>query len=349
MRNNVKIGSISVGDGNPTVFVAEMGTFYNKDISKAFLLIDAAAQAKVDVIKTEILHNPNVVLNSDDVVVSYNHSKGSTNEKYFDLIKRKCVPLSDYEKIISRVKHHNIPFIASVYDFEGVDFLKSMNADGIKLWRNNFNNIPLIKKSASTGLQIIFDFVDTEVSQMLNAVEIALNSGSSGIIVNYHPGKNPTQAKDHDLSLIKKYKDLFGTPIGLSCHYKGDEIMYASIGMGVNLIEKGIYDNPDEQDQNVITSCALSDLEEVVTKIRNCSDAIGNGTFQKHDYNNKLLYGFVTKLEIKAGEIFDWNNVQLSFPEKGISAKNFELVIGKKANKYLSPDQPIKFSDLSFD
>ncbi len=344
--NKVTLKNIVVGDDEPVVFMAEMGTFYNQDIKKACDIAAGVAEAGADVIKTEILHDPNIVLNDPNVTVTYNHHSGSTTEKYFDLIKRKSNSLDDYQVFFDFLATLNKPIVASVYDFKGIDFLVKNNAAGIKLWRNNYNNFPLIKVAAQTKLPIIFDFVNTSSEDMLKAVDCAVKNNAGGIIVNYHPGVNPANPAEHNLKLLEKYKKLFGFPVGLSCHYRGNEIMYASIGAGVNIIEKGVFDDLNSEDQNVVSAASLSELPEIIAKIKICSTAIGNGEPQKAIRNEKLLYGFVVAENIPKGTELNWKNLRMSFPQLGISVEEAENILGRKANKDLIKGNPLLKSDV---
>src|SRR5687767_3932678 len=122
MNRTVKIGKCEVGDGHIVKFMAELGTFYNQDETMAAALVKSVIAAGPDIIKSEILHDADVVMDDPAVTVTYNFEGGSKTEKYHALIKRKCLPLPVYERIFQPVIQSGIPFVASVYDFEGVDF-----------------------------------------------------------------------------------------------------------------------------------------------------------------------------------------------------------------------------------
>ena len=64
MIDPVMLGSIPVGDGHPTVFVAEVGSFFNQDLELAKSYLRAAAAAGAPVFKTEIIHDADICRNS---------------------------------------------------------------------------------------------------------------------------------------------------------------------------------------------------------------------------------------------------------------------------------------------
>jgi sialic acid synthase SpsE len=350
MKSTVAIGKVNVGDDFPAVFMAEMGTFFNQDVDRAISLVDAAEAAGCQVIKSEILHDADVCFSPAGMNVTYHHASGSITEKYRSLIEKKIVPLEQYERIIRYVKQKNLPFVASAYDIAGIDFLAKQKADGIKLWRNNYNNFPLIRHAAKSGLPIIFDAAGIYLHELVRAVNFAFAEGARGVIVNHHPGKNPTPASEHNLRVIATYKREMNIPIGLSCHYRGEEIIYAAIGAGANIIEKGIIEDADIAEQNVVSALPVSELKRVVQLVENCSNALGKPEIQiKEPRDHSLEYGLVAFRSIAAGESLTLDNVRFAFPVVGLHVQHWDRVAGKKAKKNIEQGTPVFEEDINLD
>ena len=77
---------------------------------------------------------------------------------------------------------------------------------------------------------------------------------------NYHPAKAIAEGKDHQPKYINYFKKKFNTPIGLSCHYHGEELMYTAIGAGCNLIEKGV-DKAARKEADLVTAVSFKKLQ----------------------------------------------------------------------------------------
>jgi sialic acid synthase SpsE len=144
------IGGVPIGDGHPTVFMAEIGTFFNKDIDLALSLIKAAVDAGAPIVKSEVLHNPDVCIKDSGLLVKYNHATGSKTENYRELVERKIVPLDRYRELYGYCKSLGVPFVASVYDIEGIDFFVEIGGAAIKIASHQIDNVPLIRYAAST-------------------------------------------------------------------------------------------------------------------------------------------------------------------------------------------------------
>ena len=344
----VFLGNVPVGDGHPVVLAAEIGTFFNQDMGLARAYLDGVVEAGVPVFKTEILHDPDVCLKSSGLQIKFNHSAGTQVEEYRALIERKTVPLGEYAKLFSECRDRGIPFLASVYDFEGVDFLVAEGGAGIKIARHNMAHLPLIEYSAAKGLPLIFDAGLVYLDELARAVRLAQEAGAV-VIINHHPGPNPTPAEKQNLRVIQTWKQVFQVPVGISCHYRGDEILYAAVGAGANLIEKGVVDDNTRIEQDVVSAVNLSGLKEFHQKLLNCSAALGERLPQiqePRDLNTRK--GVVARQAIKAGQALDLQCVGFAWPPLGVRSEDWALISGKTAARDIAAGEVIEWKDVCF-
>ncbi|MBI4589770.1 MAG: N-acetylneuraminate synthase family protein [Candidatus Rokubacteria bacterium] len=343
----VSIGGVMVGDGHPPVFVAEIGTFFNKDIELAECYLRAAVDAGAPVLKTEILHDADVCLKGTGLRHEYRHADGIKVEDYRALIERKVVPLGDYRRLFSLCEELRVPLIATVYDVEGIDFLVEAGGAAIKIARDNINNIPLIRYAARTGRPVIFDAGIVYFDEVARAVRLAQSEGVGGVVVNHHPGANPAPPEVHNMRVMQTYKEALRVPVGLACHYRGDEILYLAVGMGANLLEKGVVDDPDRIEQDLVSAARLRDVKEIVRKVSNCWKAIGQAPARhKEPRDLSVRKGLVAKRVIAAGEVFALDNVRFSWPPLGISVEYWDLVAASRAARTIQANEVIRWSDV---
>jgi sialic acid synthase SpsE len=343
----VLVGGVPVGDGHPTVFVAEIGTFFNKDIQLAESYVRTAVEAGAPVLKTEILHDADVCLRGTGLVHEYRHAGGMQAEDYRALIERKVVPLPQYRRLFRLCESLRVPLIATVYDIEGIDFLVDAGGAAIKVARDNINNVPLIRHAARTGRPMIFDAGVVYLEEIARAVRLAQDAGAGGVIVNHHPGANPAAPEVHNMRVMQTYKEALRVPVGLACHYRGDEILYLAVGMGANLLEKGVVDDPDRIEQDLVSAARLSDVAAIVRKVNNCWKAIGEAPARhKEPRDLSVRKGLVAKRLIREGEALGIDNVRFSWPPTGISVEHWDLVAARRAARTIQPDEAIDWSDV---
>ncbi len=346
----VSIGPLKIGDGFPTVLMTEIGTFFNQDIDLASSYLNAAIDAGVALLKGEILHDADVCLRGSQLDYKFNHASGSKVENYRTLIERKVIPLDGYRKIFAVAKNRNVPFVASVYDFEGVDLLVEMGGAAIKIARHNINHFPLIAYSAKTNLPVIFDAGIVYLDEVARAVRCAQENGSGGVIVNHHPGANPAPAEAHNLRMIDTYKCALGVPVGLTCHFRGAEVLYAAIGAGANLLEKGVVDDPDRAEQDVVSALRLGEIGDVVRKVSDCWKALGDAhATPKEPRDLSVRKGLIARRRIAAGEVLCRENVGFAWPPEGISVDQWPAIDGTKAARDFDAHEVIRWKDVRFE
>lgn len=341
-KKQVTIGNLTVGEGFPPLFMAEIGTFFNQDIDKAESLLSAAIKNGAAILKTEILHNPDICLKDTGLKTEYNHATGTRTEDYRSLIERKVVSLSDYARLFTLCRKNNYPFVASVYDVEGVDFLFEQGGAAIKIARDSINNIPLIRHSAATNLPVIFDVANHYLEEIARAVRLVLDHGKGGVIINHHPARNPAPAERHNLKIIQTYKHIFNVPVGLSCHFRGDAMIYPAIAVGASLIEKGVFDDIDAAEQDVVSALEVSKISAVVSSMEECWASLGDGLIKVEEPRDQSTWkGIVAKRDIARGEVLSGENLGFAWPPKGISVGDWDVVEGKKSSIDISKNSAI--------
>lgn len=271
-------------------------------------------------------------------------------EDYRALIERKVVPLSDYRRLFRLCETLGVPLIATVYDVEGIDFLVEAGGAAIKIARDNINNIPLIRHASRTGRPVIFDAGIVYFDEVARAVRLAQDEGAGGVVVNHHPGANPADPEVHNMRVMQTYKEGLGVPVGLACHYRGDEILYLAVGMGANLLEKGVVDDPDRIEQDLVSASRLGDVKEIIRKVNNCWKAIGQAPARHNEPRDlSVRKGLVAKRTLVEGEVLGPDNVRFAWPPLGISVEYWDLVASHRAARPIQANEVIRWSDVRFE
>lgn len=351
MTSTVSIGGVAVGDGHPTVFMAEVGTFFNQDIGLAKDLLRQVAAAGAPVFKSEILHDADaVVLAGTGLLHEYRHGQGTSVEDYRALMERKCNPLPRYAELMQACADLGLPFVASIYDRKGADFFADHGGAAIKIARSNIDNLPLIRHSAGKGLPMIIDAGGVTLDEIARAVREAQDHGAGGVVINHHPGANPAPPEVHNLVAIRRYKEFFGVPVGLACHYRGEELLYAAVGLGLNLIEKGVDLDPDRAEQDLISAARLDGLADIIAKVNNCWAALGCFPVrpqEPRDLSGRA--GMAARRNLAAGEAVSLDDVHFCFPPLGISAGDWDRVANARLVRPVAAGQPVRWRDLGLE
>lgn len=345
-QKTVEIAGIKIGDEFPVSIAAEIGTYFGTDLERAKEYIDFAKEVGVDFLKTEIMHDLSIIHDAT-MTHTYNTDAGPKTENYLKLLARKRVSLEDYEKLFRYSMEKGLPVIASVYDMKGVDFLVSMKAAAAKIASQNNTNRPLIEHCAKSGLPLVMDTGNALFHEVANAVNWAEKSGVVGLVLNHRPDSSPCPASEHNMRIIQSHANAFGWPVGFSCHYEWDEMIYLAIGMGARLIEKPLYHQRFRDDQDTMFVLYYDDFKKMVRKVRNCSVALGDGVRRKQvPYQLDCRACLVASEDIQKGTALSLDNVIFAWPMRGIPAARWNEVVNLVATRDLKKGQPIKWGDI---
>lgn len=356
-QREVKIGNIPVGSHVPPVFFAEIGSYFNGDQGLAKKMIEDVIEASKKipnqplVLKTEILDNPEICLKSD-VQETYASKDGRIKkESYRELIERKVMPIDKYKDLFKVCVDNKVPFVVSVYDFFAADFAKDHGASSLKIASANVVHVPLIRHVAKLGLPMVIDTGRTTISEVFRAVNTAREAGCEDIIIQHSPDGHPASPKAHNLRIMQTYAQAFGLPVGLSDHYTGVEMLYASIALGASVLEKGVHVDPDELDQDISHTMDLADLPEVLQKTFDCWTALGSYERDKNAVIDGVIgtsqrQCLVAKKPLSKGDVINLDTVRFAFPCLGIAVENWDLVQGWVVDEEIPKDEPIRWKNV---
>ena len=145
---------------------------------------------------------------------------------------------------------------------------------------------------------------------------------------------------------MNELKDRFGVRVGYSDHTKGIEVPIAAVALGAEIIEKHFTLDRNMEGPDHKASLEPDELKAMVSAIRNIELALGDGhkTVSESERKNIVVArkSIVAAKNIKAGEVFNENNLTVKRPGNGISPMDWENVIGKTAKKDFVEDQLIE-------
>lgn len=357
MTHSFSLGGLPVGNGAPPIFFAEVGSYFNGDASLAMQLFRQIAEVRDRVedapviLKTEILDDPEICLPGELTETYVDKGGRVKRENYRELIERKAMPLDDYRPLFAFCREQNLPTVVSVYDFKAADFSAEQGAAGLKIASANIVHLPLIDYVARLKLPMVIDTGRASLLEVARAVETAREAGCRDIIVQHSPDGHPALPQAHNLRMLQSYEQAFGLPTGLSDHHVGVEMLYMAIALGASVLEKGLYFDAEELDQDISHSMPIADFERVLRATMDCWEALGS-TWRdrevaiKGNIGSSQRQGLVAKADLKSGDVIGTDHVRFAFPCLGIGAEHWPIVRGWSVRKDIAAGQPIGWGDV---
>lgn len=343
------IGKHEVSELTPPLFLPEIGTFFNQDMSLANEMIEMLSNCGVTTIKGEVLHTAEICLNASDQTAYWGHKSGKAiTENYRSLIERKVVSLDSYQKLFGRCFDLGLDVVVSVYDFKGVDFARDIGVSALKIASSNIVHSPLIEYVARSGIPVIMDTGHSTIEEIGRAVIWARDAGAEQLLIEHSPLAPPQPVNLHNLRFMTTLGVVFGVPFGLSDHHSGDEMLYAATALGASLLEKGVCPDAQDDEQDAAHALPISKVPDVLEKINSIHAALGSGRRELPRQRNKQMsrMGLVAGADLDVGEKISLEKISFAFPAKGIDVEYWKVVDGWKATRNIKAGEVICWQDL---
>ncbi|MFW5748032.1 MAG: N-acetylneuraminate synthase family protein [Chloroflexota bacterium] len=330
----MQIADRTVGGGAPTYIIAEIGSNHNGDIDLAFELIDACAEAGADAVKfqafrADALVNPQLRPDFNKVL------------KNFEL-DRDWLP-----RLSERAKAAGVHFMATPFDFEAVELLKSVGAPAIKIASTDLTNLPLLRASAESGLPVIFSGGDAYPGEMETAVRWLREAGATGITALHCIADYPTAFEDVNLRVIPLLETLLGVPVGFSDHTLGLGAAVAAVALGAAVIEKHVTKSRQMEGPDHFFALEIDELAQMVRLIREAEQARGTAvrklTPDEAEDRPRARRGIFARQPISAGTTITADMLAPLRPTTGIPAEHWDAVVGRVAARDIKPYEPLSW------
>lgn len=334
---------------NKVIIIAEAGVNHNGDIELAKNLIDAAVDAGVDYVKFQTFKSENLVSKEAKKADYQIENTQNSNENQLQMLKKLELSNSQHDLLISYCKQKNIAFFSTAFDLESLIYLKELGLEMVKIPSGEITNLPYLRKAASLFNEVILSTGMSTMKEIEDALDVFLQAGISknNITVLHCNTEYPTPMKDVNLKAMLSIHEKFGVKIGYSDHTLGIEVPIAAVAMGARMIEKHFTLDRSLPGPDQLASLEPVELKAMVNAIRNIELAIsGTGLKEPSDSEIKNISiarkSIVAKKPITKGEKFTECNITTKRPGTGISAMQWDEVIGKIAYKNFDGDELIK-------
>ena len=328
-----------------TLIIAEAGVNHNGSLDLALKLCDAAKEAGADVVKFQTWKTEKIITHSVAQAEYQTENTGKT-ESQFDMLKRLELSYDDFRKVKEYCDKIGIQFASTADEEESLDFLISLGIPFIKIGSGEITNIPYLRIMGSKKLPVIISSGMSTLAEVDVALAELRNAGATDIILLHCTTNYPCPMEDVNLNAMITMKNAFKLPVGYSDHTKGIEVPIAAVAMGAKVIEKHFTLDRNMEGPDHLASTEPDEFKKMVESIRNIEKAMGNGekvpTMSEIDISKVVLKRCVASKKIKTGEIFNENNLTVKRNDKGLPAKYWDLLIGKKATKEYEIDEAVE-------
>lgn len=321
--------------------IAEIGNNHEGNFDLANEMIEAAADCGVDAVKFQTI-KPELLVNR------------SAKER-FDKLKSFEFSYSQFEKLATKAKKHNLLFLSTPCDLESADFLNDI-VPAFKIASSDNTFFPLIDLIASKGKPILLSCGLASIGEIKQAKRIIEDVWNDNNLTGCAVGllycilSYPAEPEDINLNVIKTMLAEFGSQVGYSDHAIGIDTAPLAVAMGARIIEKHFtidHNYSDFRDHQL--SADISEMKQLVEDIRKVELLLGS-PIKKVQKGEAVLADAVrrsiaARKDIPAGTKITMQDIKWLRPSGGIPPGKEHLVLGKTA-KYLIPEDQVLHEDM---
>ncbi|KAB2814319.1 N-acetylneuraminate synthase [Phaeocystidibacter luteus] len=337
-----------------TLIIAEAGVNHNGDMSKALQLIDAAAEAGVDIVKFQTFKADTLVSPKAKKANYQQDSLPDDDQSQYKMLKKLELSDDDHNELIEHCSKKGLQFFSTAFDTEGLKYLNSLGFEQFKVPSGEITNYPYLRELASFGKPVI---ISTGMSSM-DDIEAALNvltqagMSKSDITVLHCNTQYPTPMEDVNLLAMNHIKDTFDVNVGYSDHTMGIEVPIAAVALGATVIEKHFTLDRGLPGPDHSASLEPHELKQMVQGIRNIELAIsgtGKKAVSKSESQNIIpaRKSIHVRRQLQAGEVIKEEDLIPLRPAVGMSPMEWENVVGKKVVDTIEAFEPLHESNLA--
>ncbi len=330
-----------VGDNHPCYIIVDVGANHNRDLKTAEQLIISAAKMGADAVKFQSY--------TAERLYSRKTPKFSKDDlEPYEMIKNLQYPYEWLPILNEIAKNNKIDFCSSPFDFEAVDCLEEINVPFFKIASPEIVDLELIDYIAKKQKPIILSTGMSYLSDIEDAINIILKNNNKKIILLHCTTLYPTPFNAVNLNAIKTLKKTFKFPVGYSDHTLGIHISLAAASIGAKIIEKHFTLNKFQKGPYHSFAIDPIELKELVIKIREIENAMGNGIKKPHKLElkenfEKTRRSIIASQEIPKGTIITRDMLIVKRPGYGIKPKFISKIIGRKTKIDIEYDQWINW------
>lgn len=343
----MKISNREIGPGRPTFIIAELSGNHHQDINQAMALIDAAAEAGVDAVKSQTYTADTITLNSDSEPFQVKVNEAWKGLTLHQLYQQAFTSWEWLPKMKERAEKHGLLFFTSVFDPTAVDFMESLGVLFYKVASFEVVDIPLLKKIGQTQKPVIMSRGMATDEELKLALQTLWQHGTPNIAVLHCVSSYPAKPEEMNLFTIPEIARTFDVVAGLSNHCLDTITDQLAVAAGAAIIEKHITLRRVDGGPDAAFSHEPAELKSLVKSIRAVETIMGqpqHGAGAKESENIIFRKSLFVSRPIKKGEKFTMENIRSVRPGHGLSPKFMDEVLGKMAARDIAFAEPLNWS-----
>ena len=332
--------------GGKSVFViAEIGNNHNGSVKLALEMVNAAHEAGANCVKFQMRNMSSVYRKKS--LEKQGEDLGT--EYVLDLLERFQLSQHEHKQVAEYCDQKGILYMCTPWDSESVVALEALAVKAYKVASADLTNLPLIERLIATKKPLILSTGMSSVEEIQITTDF-LNSRDAEFALLHCNSTYPAPFHDINLNWIKKLKEIHPL-IGYSGHERGIAVTLAAVGLGAKVVERHFTFDRSMEGPDHAASLVPGEFGALVAGIREIEEALGDGlsrTISQGEMINRenLAKSLVASTDLVKGTVIESQHLKVLSPGQGLSAQNYEKLLGRAVQRDMLEEDYFYPSDL---
>lgn len=330
-------------DKNPVFFIAEIGGNHEGNFETARKMLRLAAESGADAAKFQIYTGETLV-------------NGSLSPDRVAHFNRFMLPLNQYQDLAEEAKRLGILFMASVWNYEGLDVLGSQISIH-KVGSGDLTYYPMLKALVDTDKPIILSTGMATLDEVKDAHHFIrsvnptfVKEGKLALL--QCTSMYPIPDEDANLSAMPLLQAATGCPVGYSDHTVGALALEVAVAMGAQILEKHFTDSREGKTfRDHQLSLTKDEVKSFLERARSIKRLQGNASKEvmpsEKEHRVSMRRGVFPARDLPKGTIIRAEDLVFLRPSIGVDAREYNQLIGKKTTVDLKRNEQLDWKKVN--
>ena len=338
----------SVGPGEPTLVIAEIGVNHDGSMARAMELVEVAAQCRADAVKLQVFRADSLMHHSGHFA-TYQSARCMESDPTEMLRKYELSP-GDLESVVEAIRDRGMLPLATPFSISDVAVLGAMNLPAVKIASPDLVNRPLLLRAAQLQRPLLLSTGAATMEEVEQAVGW-LQNWSVPFSLLHCVSSYPTPNHDANLCWIGELARRFEVPIGYSDHTT--ELLSGALAVahGACMVEKHLTHDRNAPGPDHAASADPKQFAEYVRGIRTADRLRGKPgkrvLVAEQDVRRVSRQSLVLCRELRPGDLLRSEDLIIQRPGTGIPAAMSERVVGRRILRSLEAGTLLQWDMLS--
>ncbi len=328
--------------------IAEIGQAHDGSLGILHSYIDAVAEAGADAIKFQTHIAEAESSSAEPFRVNFSYE----DKTRFDYWKRMGFSKEQWIGIKQHCEKVGLEFISSPFSLAAVDLLEELEVKRYKIGSGEVSNFLILEKIAQTGKPILLSSGMSSYTE-LDATLQFLEKFNAQVSLFQCNTQYPTPPENVGLNVIAEMIERYQIPVGLSDHSGEIFPALAAVALGASMVEVHVVFDKRMFGPDATSSLTIDQFTEMVRGIRFLEKGLHHPINKGDNSRFAKVKGIFEKTlavnkDMVKGQIIQFEDLESKKPAaQGISAKDYQSVIGKRLNRAMNKWDFLKSTDIN--